>query len=686
MSEANQTLSVTDTFVRRHIGPREHDIAEMIAVLGYKTLDALIEDTVPDNIRMQGALDIGPPRGEAELLAQLRQTMGTNARRRAFIGMGYHGCKVPAVITRNVLENPGWYTAYTPYQAEIAQGRLEVLLAFQTMLADLTGLPLCNASLLDEATAAAEAMALCHRVGRGKRDHFFVDAHCHPQTLEVIQTRAGGMGLTVHVGDPTRFDWSGVELFGALLSYPNTEGRLGDPAPLIEKIHAAGAMAVLSVDPLALTLLKSPGALGADVAVGSAQRFGVPMGFGGPHAAFLVTRDEFKRHIPGRVIGVTRDAAGQPALRMAMQTREQHIRREKATSNICTAQVLLAVMSALYAMYHGPVGLTRIATRVRAASRGLAVAVRGLGHTVDHEDFFDTIAVGVGAGNSSGIVDRCRTAGYLIRKLDDERVAVALDETVTVEDLEALFVAFGGAAARTDWGALADAATVDYGTAHQRTTPFMTHPLFSKLHAEHEMLRYLNRLQAKDLSLTTSMIALGSCTMKLNGTSEMVPVTWPELGEMHPFAPEQDVAGCRAMIDELEGWLRNITGFSRVSMQPNAGAQGEYAGLMVIAAYHRARGDSDRTVCLIPVSAHGTNPASAVMAGMRVVKVDCDERGNIDVADLRAKAKTHASELAAIMVTYPSTHGVFEASIREICDVVHAHGGQVYLDGANMNA
>jgi len=686
MSEANPRLSATDTFVRRHIGPRAPDVAQMLEVLGYPSVDALIDDTVPANIRMKGDLEIGPARGEAELLQSLHDVVSTNVPRRSMLGMGYHGCLVPGVIQRNVLENPGWYTAYTPYQAEIAQGRLEVLLAFQTMLADLTGLELCNASLLDEATAAAEAMALCHRVGKGKKDHFFVAEHCHPQTIAVVQTRAAGLGLTVHVGDPETFDFASVELFGGLLSYPDTQGRLRAPGPVIDKIHAVGALAVMVVDPLAMTLVKSAGELSVDVAVGSAQRFGVPMGFGGPHAAFLVTRADYKRHIPGRVIGVTQDAAGQPALRMAMQTREQHIRREKATSNICTAQVLLAVMSALYGMYHGPKGLIEIATRVRTAAQTLALGCTAIGHTIGDDPFFDTIIVGVGSGNADAVVDRARTAGYLLRRLDADRVGVALDETVTPKDIDALLTVFGAADGSVDLTALTDKAAAGLPGVHARTTEFMGHPLFSSMHAEHEMLRYLHRLQAKDLSLTTSMIPLGSCTMKLNGTAEMVPVTWPELANVHPFSPKEDVAGYRAMIDELEAWLANITGFARVSMQPNAGAQGEYAGLMVIAGYHRSRGDDGRTVCLIPVSAHGTNPASAVMAGMTVVKVACDERGNIDVDDLKAKAEQHSDALAAVMVTYPSTHGVFESSIAEICRVVHEHGGQVYLDGANMNA
>ncbi len=682
MATPSELLRPTDTFVRRHLGASQSEVLSMLETIGAASLDALVGEAVPDAIRMEGALDIGPARGEAETLAELHAIASRNEVRRSYIGMGYTAEITPGVILRNILQNPGWYTAYTPYQAEISQGRLEALLNFQTMVADLTGLPLCNASLLDEATAAAEAMAMTHRALRGKRNRFLVSDDCHPQTIAVIQTRAEGLGIDVQVV-PRSEVVADETTCGVLLQYPNTYGVVEDPTPTIEAAHAAGAQAVVATDLLAVTLLKPPGECGADVVVGSSQRFGVPMGYGGPHAAFMTTTEAHKRHLPGRVIGVSKDAHGHTALRMAMQTREQHIRREKATSNICTAQVLLAVMSALYGMYHGPKGLTTIATRLRGAARTLAAGVTALGHTVERDDFFDTVVVGVGSGNAQSIVDGCRDAGYLIRRLDDNRVAVALDETVTASDLAALLVAFGGSPSPV---ASSPDAEADYGPEHRRTTPFMQHPLFSRLHAEHEMLRYLHRLQAKDLSLTTSMIPLGSCTMKLNGTSEMIPVTWPELSNVHPFSPEADVTGYRAMIDELEGWLRDITGFVRVSMQPNAGAQGEYAGLMVIAAYHRSRGDADRTVCLIPVSAHGTNPASAVMAGMNVVKVDCDERGNIDVADLRAKAAEHAERLAAIMVTYPSTHGVFEASIREICDVVHEHGGQVYLDGANMNA
>jgi glycine dehydrogenase len=679
-------LSPTDTFVHRHIGPSDAEIEPMLAALGLPTLDALADAVIPADIRLQGSLDIGPARGEAELLASLRETMGRNRRRRSFLGMGYHGCLVPAVISRNVLESPGWYTAYTPYQPEISQGRLEALLNFQTMMADLSGLPLCNASLLDEATAAAEAMALCHRVTKGKRNVFFVADGCHPQTIAVLRTRAEALGLEVRVGDAATFDFGAEPPFGALLQYPDTEGRIVDIAPVIERIHAAGAQAVVATDPLALTLLRPPGELGADVVVGSAQRLGVPMGFGGPHAAFMVTREEHQRQLPGRVIGVSRDAQGHMALRMAMQTREQHIRREKATSNICTAQVLLAVMASMYGVYHGPEGLRRIARRVHVAAGVLATVLRDAGHEVGRDAFFDTIVVRHGGSglDADAVVAAAEAAGFNLRRLDERRVAIALDETVTTTDLRGLLTVFG--APHVDLDAVAAELPAELPAPHARESAFMTHEVFSSYHAEHELLRYIHRLQAKDLSLTTSMIALGSCTMKLNGTAEMVPVTWPEVGELHPFAPASQTAGYKAMIDELERWLCNITGFSRVSLQPNAGSQGEYAGLLVIREHHRARGQGHRDVCLIPVSAHGTNPASAVMAGMTVVVVACDDHGNIDVADLRAKAEKHADRLAALMVTYPSTHGVFEVAIREICQIVHDRGGQVYLDGANMNA
>ena len=681
MATPSELLRPTDTFVRRHLGATEHDIAVMLEAVGADSLDALVRETVPDAIRMEGTLDIGPARGESETLAELLATARRNEVRRSFIGMGYTGTLTPGVILRNILQNPGWYTAYTPYQAEIAQGRLEALLNFQTMVADLTGLSLCNASLLDEATAAAEAMAMTHRALRGKRNRFLVADDCHPQTIAVVQTRAEGLGIEVQVV-PRAALVADAETCGVLVQYPNTYGEIEDPRPTIEATHAAGAQVVVATDLLALTLLEPPGQLGADVVVGSSQRFGVPMGFGGPHAAFMTTTEEHKRHLPGRVIGVSKDAHGNQALRMAMQTREQHIRRERATSNICTAQVLLAVIAGMYGVYHGPQGLTDIAARVHGATAILAAGVRAAGHTVEAAAAFDTITVKV-QGGTAPLRARCDAEGINLRFIDDARVGVTLDETVTQGDVEALLRVFG---ASGDLGGLDFEGAVSIPESLRRTSAFMTHPVFHRHHGEHEMLRYLKRLENKDVSLTHSMIALGSCTMKLNATSEMEPITWPEFAALHPFVPAEQAQGYAAMFERLEAWLANITGFSAISLQPNAGSQGEYTGLMVIRAYHRARGDEGRNVCLIPVSAHGTNPASAVMAGMKVVVVACDAQGNIDVADLKAKAAKHAEQLAAVMVTYPSTHGVFETSIREICQVVHDHGGQVYLDGANMNA
>jgi glycine dehydrogenase len=679
-----ELLRPNDTFVRRHIGPDAPEIATMLATVGVPDLATLVERTIPASIRIAGALDIGPERGEHELLASLAERAAKNRVLRSFLGLGYHGCIVPGVIERNVFQNPGWYTAYTPYQAEIAQGRLEALLNFQTMIADLTGLPLANASLLDEATAAAEAMAMAHRLLNDDRDLFFAASDCHPQTLAVLHTRAEALGITVETGDPATYDFAGKRPFGALLQVPDTLGRIRDGRGVVERIHQGGGLAIVATDLLALTLLQPPGEWGADIAVGSAQRFGVPLGFGGPHAAFLATRDEHRRQLPGRLIGVSRDAHGHAALRMSMQTREQHIRREKATSNICTAQVLLAVMASMYGVYHGAEGLRAIATRVHGATRVLAAALGDRGHQVAAGDYFDTITVTPQGKTADDVLAAAVQRGINLRKVDAHTVAIALDETVTEADLRGIVESFGGAALDVDAHASALAGT--WPEALVRTTPYLTHPTFSRYRGEHEMLRYIRRLEARDLSLTTSMISLGSCTMKLNATAEMVPVSWPGFSSLHPFVPADQATGYRELIGELECWLSNITGFDGVSLQPNAGSQGEYAGLLVIRAYHRARGDAKRNVCLIPVSAHGTNPASAVMAGMKVVIVACDARGNVDLADLRAKAAANAEVLAALMVTYPSTHGVFEAGIREICDIVHQHGGQVYLDGANMNA
>jgi glycine dehydrogenase len=600
--------------------------------------------------------------------------------------MGYHGTITPAVIQRNVLENPGWYTQYTPYQAEISQGRLEALLVYQTMIADLTGLPLANASLLDEGTAAAEAMTLCARAKKKETGRFLVAAECHPQTVAVVQTRAEALGIDVVVAPHAGFAFD-ADTFGCLIQYPTTDGRVVDYTGLVERAHAAGALVVCAADLLSLVLLRSPGELGCDVAVGSAQRFGVPMGFGGPHAAFFATGDEHKRNVPGRIIGVSKDAHGRPALRMAMQTREQHIRRDKATSNICTAQVLLAIMAGMYAVYHGPDGLRAIARRVHALAGTLAAGLKRLGLAVQDEPYFDTLRVAVGADRADDVLGAARARGINLRRLAADAVGVALDETTQACDVHELLEVFGGEkGAALDLDELAREGDAPIPAPHARTSAFLEHPVFQEHHPEHEMLRYLRRLEARDLSLTTSMIPLGSCTMKLNGTSEMLPVTWPEWAHLHPFAPREETRGYLELFRRLEAALCEITGFARMSLQPNAGSQGEYAGLLVIRAYHRSRGEERRDVCLIPVSAHGTNPASAVLAGLRVVSVACDENGNVDLADLEAKASSHADRLAALMITYPSTHGVFEEEIGAICDVVHAHGGQVYMDGANMNA
>jgi glycine dehydrogenase len=680
-------LQPTDTFVRRHLGPDEAEVRQMLDAIGADSLERLVGETVPESIRLSGRLALSHlpedrSLGERETLGILGGIASRNQVFRSFLGMGYHGCLVPGVIQRNILENPGWYTQYTPYQAEISQGRLEALLNYQTLVADLTGLPVANASLLDEGTAAAEAMHMCVD---GKRNTFFVAADCHPQTIEVVKTRAGAIGVEVRVGGAESIDLDDV--FGILLQYPTTDGRIRDYSDIAERAHQAKAMVVMATDLLALTLLRPPGEIGADIAVGSTQRFGVPMGYGGPHAAFLATRDEHKRQLPGRVIGVSRDRHGKTAFRMALQTREQHIRREKATSNICTAQVLLAIMAGMYAVYHGPEGLRRIARRVHALAAVLAEGLRRLGYDLGNEPFFDTLRVELGDRSADSILKAAEERGINLRRLDDRAVGIALDEATSVTDVEDLISIFdGGGAGRFSLADLTRATELDIPAPHARASEILTHPIFHRYHTEHEMLRYIKRLEARDLSMATSMIPLGSCTMKLNATTEMVPVTWPEFGNIHPFAPASQTQGYRTLFSTLERWLCEITGFSACSLQPNAGSQGEYTGLMVIRAYHRSRGDEGRNVCLIPVSAHGTNPASAVMAGMKVVPVACDANGNVDIPDLRAKADQYRERLGAIMVTYPSTHGVFEEGIREICEVVHEHGGQVYLDGANMNA
>ncbi len=659
----------------------------MVETLGYSSLDAFIDAVVPSEIRLRRPLALPPGRSEREVLQALRGLAGMNRVFRSYIGMGYAGCFTPQVVQRNVLENPGWYTAYTPYQAEIAQGRLEALLNFQTVVSDLTGLEIANASLLDEATAAAEAMHLTLAVHSSVTDPvFLVDEYCHPQTIAVVQTRAEARGVRVVVAEPETFNFE-PGVIGALVQYPATDGAVRDFRSLCERAHAAGALVTAATDLLALTLLTPPGEWGADIAIGNSQRFGVPMGYGGPHAAFFATRDKHKRFMPGRIIGVSRDRDGHPALRMALQTREQHIRRDKATSNVCTAQVLLAVMASMYAVYHGPGGLRRIAERVHTRAVLLANALRRLRYRIVHEHFFDTLCIEVPEWALPRLLDAARARQINLRPLPPTRLCIALDETVTLGDLADVIAVFS----------LNEALPFmleDIGQKSERSIPeplqrksgYLAHPVFHLHHSETEMLRYIKRLEARDLSLTEAMIPLGSCTMKLNATTEMMPVSWRELNRLHPFAPRDQAAGYQLLFSQLEYQLAEITGFAAVSLQPNAGSQGEYAGLLVIRAYHRARGDHHRTTCLIPQSAHGTNPASAVMAGMKVVAIRSDERGNIDVDDLRAKAAAHRDTLAALMVTYPSTHGVFEGSIREICAIVHEHGGQVYMDGANMNA
>jgi glycine dehydrogenase len=668
------------TFVRRHIGPSPRDVAAMLETIGPKSLTALMAETLPSSIRQQAPLDLGAALSETEALSHMRELASQNQVFTSLIGQGYSGTILPAVIQRNILENPAWYTAYTPYQPEISQGRLEALFNFQTMICDLTGLDVANASLLDEATAAAEAMALAERAAQAKAKSFFVDAEVHPQTLAVLRTRAEPLGWNLIIGDPAS-DLEKAEVFGALLQYPGTSGAVRDLRPTIAILRAKGALAVVAADLLALTLLASPGELGADIAVGSAQRFGVPMGYGGPHAAYIAVRDALKRALPGRIVGLSIDQRGQPAYRLALQTREQHIRREKATSNICTAQVLLAVIASMYAVYHGPEGLTHIARKVHRRTAVLAAGLRKLGFAPQSDAFFDTVTVEAGAKQRE-IVARALTEKINLR-IGEHTLGIALDETTTPGVVESVWRAFGG---KLDY-AQVEASTRDALPAElKRNSAFLAHPVFHAHRSETELLRYMRKLSDRDLALDRAMIPLGSCTMKLNATSEMIPLTWPEFGSLHPFAPREQAQGFYALFARLEQWLCDMTGYDAISLQPNSGAQGEYAGLLAIRGYHSARGEPHRKVCLIPSSAHGTNPASASMAGMEVVVVACDARGDVDVDDLRAKAEKHSKDLAAIMITYPSTHGVFEEHIREICDIVHGHGGQVYLDGANMNA
>jgi len=675
-------LAGEDDFVPRHIGPSDAEIAAMLATLGASSLEELMEQTVPAKIRAKQPLQLPAKRSEAALLQELKAIASKNQIFRSYIGMGYANCITPPVIQRNILENPGWYTQYTPYQPEIAQGRLEALLNFQTMVTDLTGMEIANASLLDEATAAAEAMSMSYGLHKGKANAFWVAESCHPQTIEVVQTRALPLGIEVVVGNPSEFGASDRPIFGMLLQYPTTDGRIEDYEAAIAHAHAAGALVTVAADLLALTLLKPPGEFGADIVVGNTQRFGVPLGYGGPHAAYFATKEAYKRQIPGRLVGVSKDAQGNPALRLALQTREQHIRRDKATSNICTAQVLLAVMASMYAVYHGAEGLKRIATRIHQLTCGLADGLTQLGYTVGQAPLFDTVRVEGSAAQMAQVWERAIAHRINLRPIDATTFGITLDETTTPQAVEALLSVF----------ALEVAAPSHLNTAtripkaFQRTSEYLTHPVFQQYRSETELLRYMYRLQMKDLSLATAMIPLGSCTMKLNSTSEMLPVTWAKFGQIHPFAPLEQTQGYQTLFRQLEDWLAEITGFDAISLQPNAGSQGEYTGLLVIRQYHLQRGDDHRVVCLIPESAHGTNPASAVMAGMKVVPVVCDRDGNIDMDDLRAKAEKHRDTLAALMVTYPSTHGVFEEGIQEICAIVHQHGGQVYMDGANLNA
>ncbi len=667
-------------FARRHVGPTSQDLPDMLALIGCASLDELIDQTVPADIRLKQPLSLSTPQSEHDTLNRLKETANQNTVARSMIGMGYHGTITPAPILRNILENPLWYTAYTPYQAEISQGRLEAILNFQTMVADLTGLPLANGSLLDEATAAAEAMAMCYSIARQKKKIFLVAGDCHPQTIAVVKTRANTMGIDVQVFTPADGQTPAglTDACGVLVQYPTTDGRIEDYAALADQTHEAGGLLVAACDILALVLLKPPGQWGADIAVGSTQRFGVPMGFGGPHAAYMSTHEKHARKMPGRIVGVSKDAHGNPAYRLAIQTREQHIKRDRATSNICTAQVLLAVVAGMYAVYHGPEGLKGIANQVRQQAQRIADALKQGGVHVGEAPSFDTVCVEL--DNVDAVIAKAATQGINLRKLNDQALCITVDETTRDDDVADLLAAFG----------ITNAATPDAAplipASFARADTILTHPVFNQYHSEHEFLRYTTRLASKDITLANSMIPLGSCTMKLNAASEMLPISWPGFAQMHPYAPAEQTAGYQQLFADLENWLAEITGFAAVSLQPNAGSQGEYAGLLAIRRYHESRGDTQRDVCLIPVSAHGTNPASAVIAGMRVVPVACKNNGDIDTDDLLAKAGQHKDKLAALMVTYPSTHGVFETTIKAVCQTIHDHGGMVYMDGANMNA
>jgi glycine dehydrogenase len=678
-------LEHPDSFVRRHIGPSTEEQTRMLEAMGVASLDDLVTQTVPASIRMQKRLDLGHGISEAALLERAQRMGQKNEVWRSYLGMGYSDCITPPVILRNIVQNPGWYTQYTPYQAEIAQGRLEALLNFQTMIMDLTGLPVANASLLDEGTAAAEAMHLAYEFkGADDKKTFFVDAACHPQTIDVVTTRAGAVGIDVRVGDHRTADLGGV--FGALVQYPTTDGALVDYRGFGDKVHAADALFVMAADILALALVTPPGELGADVAIGSSQRFGVPLGYGGPHAAYFATKNDFVRKMPGRIIGVSEDAHKKPALRMALQTREQHIRRERATSNICTAQALLAVVAGMYAVYHGPKGIRAIADKVHTAACTLRDTIVRLNVRVVHETFFDTIRIEGSEKAVTGWVEAAEKQQVNLRRISPTALCIALDETTTMHDLAEVAAIFSLGHRAEEFETVAEVARRAIPKALERKSEYLTHPVFNSYHSETEMLRYMRKLEGRDLSLAHSMIPLGSCTMKLNATAEMMPITDAWWNRIHPFAPTSQTAGYAQLFAELERALSECTGFPAISLQPNSGAQGEYAGLLVIKRYHDSRGDHHRNVCLIPSSAHGTNPASAVLAGMNVVVVKTDERGNIDLGDLAAKAKEHAQNLGALMVTYPSTHGVFEEGIKQVCSIVHEHGGQVYMDGANMNA
>ena len=675
-------MNTHSDFASRHIGPQGEERREMLDSLGYRTLDELIADIVPADIRMKAPLDLPAAKSETEALEELRSILRKNKLLKTFIGQGYYGTITPSVILRNVLENPGWYTAYTPYQPEIAQGRLEMLMNFQTMVSSLTGLPVANASLLDEGTAAAEAVTMC-RNARPKANTFFVADTCHPQTISVIRTRAAFQGVSIIVGDCSSFDPAsiGADLAGVLVQYPDTLGRICDYTDFFSRVHATGALCVVAADLMALTVIREPGAFGADICIGNTQRFGIPMGFGGPHAAYMSCTDALKRRMPGRLIGMSIDTLGRPAYRLALQTREQHIRRDKATSNICTAQVLLAVLAAFYAVYHGQEGLKRIGTEIHLKTKSLYKALTEAGIAIKNKNFFDTLLLSV-PGQADAMVQKALEAGYNIRRVDADHAAISLDETATCADIAALASALAGA----ETSAACDCDAPAWDPVHTRQTPFCTEKAFNSYHSETEMMRYIRRLESRDLALNEAMIPLGSCTMKLNAASEMIPITWPEANSLHPFVPADQSEGIREMLSVLSDRLAKITGFAAVSLQPNAGAAGEYAGLLAIRRYQKHAGEGHRNVCLIPTSAHGTNPASSAMAGLKVVPVKCDERGNIDMADLKSQAEAHKDNLSCIMVTYPSTHGVYEQTIKELCDIVHANGGQVYMDGANMNA